>query len=258
MPINSIKVIVIFFIVILLNLILVPNVKANTPQSPQSFSWDYFGTNNPHKWGELSNEFKYCQQGKQQSPVDLVSKSEMQMSAIKFDYKDSPLKIINNGRTIKVDYASGSFIEINDKQYELLQFHFHSPSEHTVDGKKYAIEAHFVHKAQDDTLAVIGVFLKEGKPNNFIHLLWANLPEQEGEKNITDISINASELFPTDKSYYHYSGSLTTPPCTEDVSWNVLKTPIEISARQIARFSSVYNGNARPVQPLNERVIEAN
>lgn len=255
---KSIKFLFVLFVVVLLTLVVVPIAKSNTPPSPQVIHWDYKGADGPNQWGNISPTFAACKLGKEQSPVDLAKASTTNLATIEMQYKDTPFKIINNGSTIKVDYAPGSFIKIAGKQYELLQFHFHAPSEHTVDGKKYPIEAHFVHKAQDGALAVIGVFLKEGKPNDFIHTLWANLPEQEGEKTVNGISLNANALIPNDKSYYHYSGSLTTPPCSEGVSWNVLKTPIEVSQREIARFSSIYKGNARPIQPLNQRIIEMN
>jgi carbonic anhydrase len=118
------------------------------------------------------------------------------------------------------------------------------------------MEAHLVHKSKNGKLAVIGIFLKEGQQNDFIQTLWANIPVEKGEKTVKGVSINVSALTPTDKSYYHYFGSLTTPPCSEGVNWNVLKTPVEISPEQIAKFTSVYSGNVRPVQPLNRRVIE--
>lgn len=141
---------------------------------------------------------------------------------------------------------------------ELLQFHFHAPSEHTIDGKTYPIEAHLVHKGQDGKLAVIRVFMKSGRENRFIQALWSNLPASEGENQVRGISINASALPPANKSYYNYPGSLTTPPCSEGVNWIVLKTPIEVSPEQIEAFKSIYNGNARPVQPLNSREIQVN
>jgi len=218
--------------------------------------WGYSGEKSPEYWGDLSSEFEACKNGQNQSPVNLIDMSINQFTSFRLVYKDSPFEVVNNGHTIQFNYQKGSSLTIEDKSYELLQFHFHSPSEHTVEGQSYPMELHLVHKGQDGQLAVIGVFLKEGQYNPFIQTLWSNIPTQEAKQTIQGIKINASALLPQDKSYYHYSGSLTTPPCTEAVNWYVLKQPIEISSQQISKFQSIYNGNARPVQPLNQRVIE--
>jgi carbonic anhydrase len=253
---KSIKLFVVSFLIGFLTLLLAPSAQSSPLQLSQSLLWTYSGEARTEKWGDLSSEFVACKQGKQQSPIALDKTFKASLESIEFDYKDSPFEAINNGHTIEVKYEHGSSIKIEGKQYELRQFHFHAPSEHTIGSQKYPIELHLVHKSQDGELAVIGVFLKEGKPNELIQTLLANLPAKEGEKTVKDIRLNASALSPTDKSYYHYSGSLTTPPCSEGVNWYVLKTPIEVSQEQIAKFASVYSGNARPTQPLNQRVIE--
>jgi carbonic anhydrase len=254
---KSLKFLILSVFVVLLTLGGVSSVNARPAPSPtQSVSWSYSGPADPSHWGDLSPEFASCKIGNQQSPVNIVQTKEANLDPIEFNYKDTSLKVINTGRTIQFDYEPGSSIKIGEKQYELLQFHFHDPSEHTVDGKVYPIEGHLVHKSEDGKLAVVGIFLKEGKPNDFIEALWSHIPEQKGEKVVHGVSINASVLPPGDKSYYHYVGSLTTPPCTEGVSWNIMKTPIEVSSGQIAKFTSIYKGIARHVQPLNQRVVE--
>jgi len=253
---NSIKLFVVFFLSVLLSLVLTPSAQSSPLQSSQSVLWTYSGEAGADAWGDLSSKFVACRQGKQQSPIALDKTFKASLGSIEFDYKDTPFKAINNGHTIEVKYEHGSSIKIEGKQYELQQFHFHAPSEHTIGSQNYPIELHLVHKNKDGELAVIGVFLKEGKPNELIQTLLANLPGKEGEETVKDIRINANALSPTDKSYYHYSGSLTTPPCSEGVNWYVLKTPIEVSQEQIAKFASVYSENARPIQPLNQRVIE--
>ncbi len=251
------KFLILCFVVILLTLGVSPYAKSNpAPTHTQSDHWSYSGEVDPNHWGDLSSEFATCKTGNQQSPINIEETKGAKLATIEFNYKNTPFKVINNGHTIEVEYEPGSSIKLDGKRYELRQFHFHDPSEHTVDGKISPMEAHLVHKSKNGKLAVIGIFLKEGQQNDFIQTLWANIPVEKGEKTVKGVSINVSALTPTDKSYYHYFGSLTTPPCSEGVNWNVLKTPVEISPEQIAKFTSVYSGNVRPVQPLNRRVIE--
>ncbi len=219
--------------------------------------WGYEGKTGPEHWGELSEEFELCSKGKEQSPVDISSPVPAKMRPLKFNYKRAEkLHVVNNGHTIKVSYPAGSILNApNGKKYELLQFHFHAPSEHTVDGRAYPMEMHLVHKSKDGKIAVVGVFIKEGKKNRAMEKIWRELPEEEGEREEVDAGLNVIELLPASKSYYHYKGSFTTPPCTEGVDWFVLKQPIELSKEEIDEFRSIMDGNARPVQPLNERVI---
>ncbi|MCP4688107.1 MAG: hypothetical protein GY859_08660, partial [Desulfobacterales bacterium] len=173
-----------------------------------------------------------------------------------FDYRDSPLKIINNGHTVQVNMASGSHMQVGDHIYKLLQFHFHSPSENTWRGSPFAMEVHLVHKDDQGRLAVVGVFMERGRENPFIQTLWNNLPAGVGhEKTGGHVSVNAGELLPANGSYYHFTGSLTTPPCTEGVRWFVMKSPIQASAAQVERFVALIGHNARPTQPLNGRSV---
>jgi carbonic anhydrase len=222
-----------------------------------SAHWGYEGEIGPAHWGDLSPEYSACKEGKMQSPVDITGAVKADLDDIEFNYNDVPLMIINNGHAIQVNYAGDSSIEVNGKEYKLLQFHFHGPSENTVNGKPYDMEAHLVHKSSDGELAVVAVFMKKGKKNDFIQTLWKYMPEEEGkERSVRSVKINASQLLPADKTYYSFTGSLTTPPCSEGVKWMVMKTPIEVSAKQIAKFSSIFEMNARPVQPLNGRIIK--
>jgi len=218
--------------------------------------WGYEGETGPNNWGHLAPEFDACIHGKSQSPIDISAPAKTRSGGIDFKYNHTPLKIINNGHTIQVNYERGSSVTIDGKQYHLLQFHFHTPSENTVDGNPHAMEAHLVHRSDDGQLAVVGVFIKKGKHNPFVQTLWDNLPSSVGEEKSAGVKINAIEFLPADKTYHHFSGSLTTPPCSEGVNWNVMKTPVEVSDEQVAKFSSFFKMNARPVQPLNGRVIE--
>ena len=189
--------------------------------------WSYEGATGPAHWGDLNPKFATCKLGKKQSPIDIGATEKAQLPPVEFHYAATPLKIVNNGHTIEVTCAKGSTLKIGDTTYELLQFHFHTPSEHTVAGKPFDMEAHFVHKDAKGTLAVVGVFLEKGRPNAVIALVASFMPNVAGkEVEVPGLAVNAAHLLPFDKSQYAYSGSLTTPPCTEGVQWRVLKTPV--------------------------------
>jgi carbonic anhydrase len=178
------------------------------------------------------------------------------LPAIEFDYKDSPLHIIDNGHTVMINYAAGSSIRVGDKRYELKQFHFHRPSEEMIKGRKYAMTLHLVHAAEDGSTAVVAVLLQQGGDNPLIDELWEDVPkEKEKEALLDSVQINATRLLPADRGYYTFTGSLTTPPCTENVTWYVLKHPITVSPEEIREFSKLYRHDARPTQPVYDRVV---
>jgi carbonic anhydrase len=219
--------------------------------------WSYEGEGGPAHWGEVSPDFESCSKGKSQSPIDIANPAKDGKEAVTFDYKQSKLNVVNNGHTVQVNYDKGSSIKINGVNYDLVQFHFHDPSEHTVNGKSYGMELHLVHKNAKNELAVIGVLIENGSENPAFKALWANLPAGAGEKKELAETINATDFLPTARSFYHYAGSLTTPPCSEGVSWFVIEKPIQMSEAQIARFKEIIKGNNRPVQPLNGRKVVA-
>jgi carbonic anhydrase len=220
--------------------------------------WTYGGHGGPAEWGALSPEFETCKLGKHQSPIDIRGAKTADLPPIKFDYNPSPLKVIDNGHTIQVNYAPGSSIDVGGVRYELLQFHFHKPSEEKIDGKAHAMVAHLVHRSADGKLAVVAVLLDSGGASALIDSTWKNLPkEKEKEALVQNVTIDASDLLPRSRGYYTFQGSLTTPPCSEDVTWVVLKTPVKIAASEIAAFGKIYPTNARPTQPVNGRDIRA-
>ena len=231
-------------------------VKAEEPGSSQ---WGYIGEEGPEYWSELSPDFQVCVSGEYQSPIDLNASIPAELGEIEINYQDSPLKLINNGHTIQVNYEPGSFLKLDGQDYELLQFHFHKPSEHLVEGRPYDMEVHLVHRNQETgNLAVLGVFMKRGGSDNpTLAPIWDKMPKSAGpERSVRGVSVNASELLPEDKSgFYRYYGSLTTPPCSEIVNWIVLKEPVEVSAAQIVEFIEVAGINARPAMPLNRRFV---
>lgn len=222
--------------------------------------WSYKGEGGPGHWGALEKEYASCGLGKAQSPIDIKTKDAHagNLPAINFDYKPSPLRIIDNGHTVQVNYAPGSSITVDGTRYELAQFHFHKPSEEKIDGKSFDMVAHLVHKDAQGNLAVVAVPLKAGSGNAVIATLWKNLPkEKEKEASVESVKIDATGLLPAARGYYTYQGSLTTPPCSEGVRWFVLKSPSTISATEVAAFGKLYATNARPVQPLNGREVQA-
>jgi len=219
--------------------------------------WSYGKHGGPAEWGELDQTFASCQLGKVQSPIDIRGAKAADLPAIKFDYKPAPLKVIDNGHTIQVNYAPGSTIDVGGTRYELVQFHFHKPSEEKIDGKAHAMVAHLVHKGSDGALAVVAVLLDKGADNPTLHAIWSNLPKQKEKEVAAPATIDAATLLPADKGYYTFQGSLTTPPCSEGVRWFVLKTPMTLAANELTAFAKLYPMNARPTQPLNGRAVEA-
>jgi len=157
-----------------------------------------------------------------------------------------------------VNLVNGAVLNLDGIRYKLLQFHFHAPSEEKIDGVAYPMEAHLVHQNADGKLAVVAVLLTEGRPNAALDPVFKNLPQTEGSKKTLGANFNAIELLPEARSYFSYVGSLTTPPCSEGVRWQVLEQPVEVSKAQIAVFRKLYNMNARPVRPLNDRQVEEN
>ncbi len=220
----------------------------------------YSGRTGPENWGALDPSYRACSEGRRQSPIDLRGARASSLPPIRFSYEPAEVEVENNGHSLEVAYPLGSSITIGDTDYQLDQFHFHSPSEHRVDGRSLPMEFHFVNRAGDDTVAVLGVLVAEGAANPTIAKLAPALPSEEGDTLPAPGEVNVLGLLPADPESaprWSYEGSFTTPPCTEGVSWNVFREPIELSASQIASFREFYNGNNRPVQPLNGRELLA-
>ena len=219
--------------------------------------WTYKGHGGPVEWGSMDSAFASCKLGKLQSPIDIVGAKPAKLPPIKFNYQPSALKIIDNGHTIQINYAPGSFIVVGGVRYELVQFHFHRPSEEKIAGKSHEMVAHLVHKNAEGKLAVVAVLIDKGGASELIGTLWKNIPhEKEKEATIDGTRIDVTQLLPENKDYYTFQGSLTTPPCSEGVTWFVLKAPVKIADAEIAAFAKIYPLNARPVQPLNGRTIQ--
>ena len=218
--------------------------------------WSYAGATSPENWSELDSSYSICGRGSQQSPIDLANVVSAKFDPPSIRWKSIKLRsIVNNGHTIQVNVQDAGQIELDGSIYNLVQFHFHHMSEHTVDGKQFPLEVHFVHQAaMGGGLAVIGVFLKEGPENAVLNPIWTVAPEHEGESSSAEI-LDAKKLLPASPASFRYAGSLTTPPCSEVVSWIVYDEPVSASQDQIAFFRKLFPNNFRPVQPLNRRFI---
>lgn len=217
--------------------------------------WSYSGDTGPSFWGRLAPEYALCATGLRQSPIDITSTTPRDLSNIVFSYQASALEIVNNGHTVQVNAAPGSHIEIDGERFELAQFHFHAPSEHLVNGKHADAEMHLVHKAADGRLAVVGVMLREGPHNAAFDPVWNSIPARGKQAKLPSVMVNAASLLPSDQRTYRYDGSLTTPPGTEGVKWNLMVEPVTMSRSQLSAFRRHYSGNNRPVQPLNGREV---
>jgi carbonic anhydrase len=243
-----------FALVLLFCMAAIPTVI--TSQEAHSHHWAYEGKEGPAEWGKIDTSFATCSMGHAQSPIDIKGATAADLPVLKFDYKAVPLNIIDNGHTIQITYPAGSSLTVGGKSYTLQQIHFHHPSEEQINGHASDMVAHFVHSDTEGHLAVVAVLLKQGAENSQLASVWKNIPsEKEKAVTVSGVQVNVTNLLPTDHGYYTFAGSLTTPPCSEGVTWYVLKQPTSISANEIAAFAKLYPKNARPVQPLNNRKI---
>ena len=219
--------------------------------------WGYEGDVAPSHWSSLNEKFSLCSNGKMQSPINIVPTLDKDLKPLELNYTTSSSTVINNGHTVQVNIKSGSTLTTNNTTYELKQFHFHTPSENNINGNSYPLEAHFVHASKDGKLAVVAVMFKEGEENKVLNKIWSKFPLTLNKKtNFTLTSNDINNLMPKNKDYYKFEGSLTTPPCTQGVSWNVYKNTVTISKEQVSKFFKVFNHtNNRPIQNTNNRNI---
>jgi carbonic anhydrase len=227
---------------------------ASTSKHP---NWGYSGDSGPEHWAELTEDYKLCSEGKNQSPVNLQNPIKAELEGLELSYQGAASEILNNGHTIQVNIAEGSRLLVDGKTFHLKQFHFHTPSENRIFGQSFPMEVHFVHADAAGNLAVLAVMLIEGEEHQVIQQLWSIMPEKENTKAALGGIGNAyTKLFPKNGKYYRYNGSLTTPPCTEGVRWFVVNQPVAISKTQVEKFIKIMGqSNNRPTQALNARVI---
>ncbi len=218
--------------------------------------WSYHGHGGPAHWAELDPAFEACAKGVSQSPVNIKKTEKADLPALGFVYGSVSPTLWNNGHTVQVNLPAGNSLTVGDQSYDLLQFHLHTPSEEAIGGKRAAMVAHFVHKNAEGRLGVVGVLIQPGKRNAGFDAVFAHLPRTGEKITVDDLKLDLAGLLPTDHGYYSFEGSLTTPPCSEGVSWMVLKSPVTVSPRQIEAFRKLVHDNARPLQPLHERVVK--
>ncbi|TYT21357.1 carbonic anhydrase family protein [Corynebacterium urealyticum] len=233
------------------------SADAPSKDAGHDVNWGYEGAEGPEEWGELDPAFKKCGVGEQQSPIDLTSVKKKDLVNLDFNYGVENLHLVNNGHSQQAKVAEGSTLTANDVDYELQQYHFHTPSEHTVDGKPAEGEIHFVHKDKDGNLAVVGALITEGETHEEAYRpIIDNLIKDTGvERSFDDAPVTLEDLLPKQSGYTAYDGSLTTPPCSEDVKWFVLDAPVELSSVQIEKLRKYMGENARPAQDLNGREV---
>ncbi len=224
--------------------------------------FEYEGMDGPEFWEDLCGEdWKDCA-GNSQSPINIITNSVIEddnMNNINLNYTSSETDIFNNGHTIQFNYDTGSSASLNNIDYNLLQFHFHTGSEHTINGVQYPMEMHLVHQDPiTKLLAVIGIFFKEGRTNRELNRFMNNLPKLEDDQYISSKKYHIKDMLPSDLEFYTYGGSLTTPACSEIVTWYVVKKTVEASHQQLERFAGIMHENFRPIQALNGRVVSTN
>lgn len=216
-------------------------------------TWSYDGDTGPEHWGTLESSFATCSTGQEQSPIALTGDSaeDADLAALAFTYGEVVIEVSDTGHGFKATPEGSNTLTIGDDSYSLLQFHAHTPSEHTLNGNSFPMEVHFVHQNEAGNLAVVGVLIEAGEENTAYE---AYVTQSAGATDAAE-TIDLAALLPAEKAYMTYDGSLTTPPCTEGVRWIVLSTPITMSDEQIEAFSTPHGITNRPVQPVGERVV---
>lgn len=260
--------------VIFITLLLIASCSGDEVASPgtqqtetgdHEIHWGYEGEEGPAHWADLDPEFLQCSEGTEQSPIDLagaaaVSEANLErrvgQTVLSATQRATVMDIVDNGHTIQVTNDVPMSLEVNGDLYELVQYHFHAPSEHTINGKHSPLEAHFVHKSADGRLAVFGVLVEEGEYDPMWETVLSQLPDGPGDfRHIENLDLDMNELRPLPRRFYRYAGSLTTPPCSEGVQWLVMAEQRQISVDQMARIVSHLHNNNRPVQPLGDRTL---
>ncbi|MBA3033967.1 MAG: carbonic anhydrase family protein [Gammaproteobacteria bacterium] len=235
----------------------VPEEIIPPAQSFENVRWGYAGLGAPENWAKLHPNYALCGTGKRQSPIDIRGGIKVDLEPIRFDYRNTLFRITDNGHTVQVDVAEGSTITVTGRVYQLQGFEFHRPSEVRINGKPFDMAVHLVHKDYDNNMVVIAVLLERGAEHPLIQTLWNHMPLEVGMAVAPpNVAIDLAKLLPVGREYYTHMGSLTTPPCTENVMWMVFKDPIQISPEQIGIFARLYPNNARPIQPTHDRLIK--
>ncbi|WPN47020.1 MULTISPECIES: carbonic anhydrase [unclassified Pseudomonas] len=216
--------------------------------------WRYAGPSGPENWGELKSEYGLCKSGKEQSPIDIQNAMKYPFEPVSFSYHPNKVSVLNNGHTIQVSAPDSGSVSLPTGAFSLVQIHFHAPAEEKIEGRTYPLGAHLVHRNDAGELAIVALMFEEGAHNTALEPIFAAMPRKAGGR-ATLGSANIADLLPVNHNAYAFMGSLTKPPCTEGVRWNVLTTAVQLSPAQLEAFRAIYPMNARPVQPLNSRSV---
>lgn len=223
---------------------------AATPQ------WQYSGEYGPAEWGRMLPAYALCDRGRRQSPIDITATRRQPLPALEFDYRSAPLRIVNDGHTVRVRFANGSRMMIGRESHTLQQLHFHVPGGDRVQGEEFPMSMHFLHRSRGGRLVALAVLFRVGAENPALAALLPRMPPRgQSERVLPGTRFDPAQLLPAAHGYYAYEGSVTAPPCTEGVLWIVMKQPLELSAAQLTQLGQMFPSNARPVQPLNQRVV---
>lgn len=240
-------------VIVALMLGLLGGCRQGASETPESkHSWDYSEERGPDHWAEIDEGNTKCGTGELQSPIDLPEQVVEGEGHLTLDYQPDALRIVDNGHTIQINHQVGSSLSLDGQRFRLVQYHFHSPSEHAEQGQRHALELHLVHVDDAGNYAVIGVFLEPAEVEDPAHeSLWQHFPQghQPGERVFVGEQVDPSSFVPATQTHYRYHGSLTTPPCTETVTWLVMREPLRVSAEHIEALRELYRANARPLQP---------
>lgn len=229
------------------------------PIAPQGAvqDWSYTGESGAAHWADIRPDYHACKDGLKQSPVNIANFYQENLPEITPTYSAMPLTLINTGTTVQLGVEEGNGFSADGLYYALKQIVFRTPSEHYMDGAPYPMEVQLIHRADDGTQAIVSVMMKLGNINPVLQGVLDNIPLQSfAEKTVQGVSYSVTDLLPTTLDYYKYEGSMTMPPCVEGVFWFVMKDPITVSEDQLRAFQALYPVNARPIQPLRDRIIK--
>jgi carbonic anhydrase len=226
------------------------------PAPAHGLHWSYEGATGPQAWARLAPEYAKCGNGERQSPIDIRDGMKLDLEPITFEYRPSGFKVVDNGHTIQANVGGWNSMRVMGRRFRLVQFHFHSPSEEAIDGRQYEMVVHLVHKDSEDRLAVVAVLVESGARQPAIQTVLNHLPLEKGTEAAAATNLDMNQMLPENRRYFTYMGSLTTPPCSEDVLWIVMKQPVQASMEQLNIFARLYPMNARPIQSARGRMIK--
>ena len=230
---------------------------AHVRKPPRRGPWSYDGEGGPAFWAELDPAFALCATGRRQSPIDIRGGVAVELEPIRFDYRPSDFAVIDDGHTILARLAPGNTMAVGGRRFALRQMHFHHPAEERIDGRRFDMSLHLVHEDDEGRLAVLALLLQRGdEPQPVVQRVWNDLPLERGVEQPASQPIDPAALLPADRAYATYMGSLTTPPCSEDVLWLVMRQPLSVTQAQIDVFTHLYPMNARPLQSAAGRLIK--